>query len=172
MWPWIKPHMEKLGFRFRDSIVTLRRDGMNLPTTLNTEVKIRAADWREVDHAIAVDHQAFDPVWQLHPSALRQAARISARFTLAALNGQVVAYEISTLYRDGAHLARLATVPEMQGKGIGGVLLMAMIQHFLKRDMRSVTVNTQKTNTQSLNLYQRYGFQFTGLNMDVWSIEI
>jgi ribosomal protein S18 acetylase RimI-like enzyme len=51
-------------------------------------------------------------------------------------------------------------------------LLMAMIQHFLKRDMRSVTVNTQKTNTQSLNLYQRYGFQFTGLNMDVWSIEI
>jgi ribosomal protein S18 acetylase RimI-like enzyme len=172
LWPWIRPHMERLGFTFRDSIVTLRRDGPEVPEALPTEVKTRLSDWREVDLAIDVDHRAFAPIWQLTPSALRQAARTAARFTLAEIDGQVVAYEISTLYRDGAHLARLATVPEMQGKGIGGTLLTGMIRSFLRRDIRSVTVNTQKTNTQSLNLYQRYGFQFTGLNMDVWTIEI
>src|SRR5258706_7616508 len=65
LWPWIRPHMEKLGFTPRDSIVTLRHDGPDMPQPLPTDVKLRSADWREVNQAIEVDHHAFDPIWQL-----------------------------------------------------------------------------------------------------------
>ena len=170
LWMWIKPYIEKLGFTEHDSIITLRRDGQYFPSPLRSDIQIRVADWRDVSFAVVVDHAAFAPIWQLTPAALRQAARSSARFTLAELNGRVIGYEISTLYRDGAHLARLATLPDVQGTGVGGAMVGEAIHHFIGRNVRSYTVNTQRSNTQSLSLYKRYGFEFTGLNMDVWSI--
>ncbi len=84
----------------------------------------------------------------------------------------MVGYQLSTLYRDGLHLARLATLPEVQGQGIGGVLLGQLIDQFARRGVLSVTVNTQRSNLQSQRLYQRYGFDLTGLDMDVWMIHI
>lgn len=167
--PWIVPHIEQLGFTPRDSIVTLRRDGPKVPSPLRSDVQVRNADWREIETVAAVDHAAFAPIWQLSAASIQQAARTSSSFTVAEINKWVVGYQISTLYRDGAHLARLATLPEIQGTGVGGVLLTELTQYFIRRGVLSVTVNTQKTNTRSLRLYQRYGFDFTGLNMDVWS---
>lgn len=168
--PWIIPHIERLGFTFLDSIVTLRRDGTQVPPPLRSDVRVRNANWREeLDPVTAVDHAAFGPIWQLTSHSLQQAIRSASSFSVAELNGRVVGYQISTLYRDGAHLARLATLPEVQGTGVGGVLLTELVQHFVRRGVLSVTVNTQQTNTKSLQLYKRYGFDFTGLNMDVWS---
>jgi ribosomal-protein-alanine N-acetyltransferase len=170
--PWIVPHIQPLGFTFRDSIVTLRRDGTQVPMPIRADVKVRNADWREVSTVATVDHAAFSSIWQLSSSSLQQAARSSSSFTVAEINDRVVGYQISTLYRDGAHLARLATLPDIQGTGVGGVLLTELIQYFNRRGIHSVSVNTQQTNTQSLRLYQRFGFDFTGLNMDVWSFRL
>jgi ribosomal protein S18 acetylase RimI-like enzyme len=170
--PWIVTHIERLGFAFHDSIVTLRREGSQVPPLLRSDVKVRHADWREIGIVAAVDHAAFSSIWQLSNFSLQQAARSSSTFTLAELDNHAVGYQISTLYRDGAHLARLATMPELQGTGVGGVLLAELIQYFIRRSVFSVTVNTQKTNSKSLRLYQRFGFDFTGLNMDVWSLTL
>ena len=167
--PWIVPHIGQLGFTFRDSIVTLRRESKDVPPPLRSDVKVRNADWREAPTVAGVDHAAFSSIWQLSSSSLQQAARSSSSFTVAELDNHIVGYQISTLYRDGAHLARLATLPAVQGTGIGGVLLTELIQYFIRRGVYSVSVNTQQTNTKSLRLYQRFGFDFTGLNMDVWS---
>ncbi len=170
--PWLESHLAILGFSREETIVTLRRQGMNVPAPLRNDVKIRQVDWREVPTVIEVDHAAFGPLWQLNAPSLRQAARLSASFTVAELNGRMVGYQLSTLYRDGLHLARLATLPEVQGQGIGGVLLGQLIDQFARRGVLSVTVNTQRSNLQSQRLYQRYGFDLTGLDMDVWMIHI
>jgi ribosomal-protein-alanine N-acetyltransferase len=170
--PWIVPHIGRLGFTFRDSIVTLRREGTQVPPSIRSDVKVRNAEWREAAIVASVDHAAFSSIWQLSNFSLQQAARSSSSFTVAELDSRVVGYQISTLYRDGAHLARLATLPDIQGTGVGGVLLTELIQYFIRRGVYSVSVNTQQTNDKSLRLYQRFGFDFTGLNMDVWSIKL
>ncbi len=166
---WLMPYAEQLGFAPLESIITLRREGNQVPEPLRHDLKIRPGDLRELATVAEVDHAAFNPIWQLSMMALRQAIRASAYFTVAEIDKQLVAYQLSTLYHDGAHLARLATMPAVQGTGVGGALLTNLVQHFLNRRIRSVSVNTQKSNTQSLRLYQRYGFNPTGLNMDVWS---
>jgi [ribosomal protein S18]-alanine N-acetyltransferase len=111
-------------------------------------------------------------MWQLDVGTLRQAARMAFSFTIAELDGKNLGYQISTVYNDGVHLARLATLPEAQGNGIGGVLLGDMIERFLRRGFQAATVNTQRSNEQSQRLYKRYGFEFTGLNMPVWSLKL
>jgi [ribosomal protein S18]-alanine N-acetyltransferase len=170
--PWLQPPLERLGFEWHETIVTLRRYGKQVPDPLRNDLKIRHVDWREVPKVIEIDHAAFGPLWQLTAGALRQAARISSSFAVAELDRKIVGYQLATLYRDGLHLARLATLPDLQGKGIGGALLSEMIDQFVGRGVNSVSVNTQKSNVQSQRLYQRYGFDFTGLDMDVWTIRL
>ena len=88
---------------------------------------------------------------------------------MAELDKRIVGYQISTLYQDGAHLARLATIPEMQGMGIGGALVGEMIEHFLRRGITTLTVNTQRSNQQSQRLYQRFKWEIVaGLDRDRW----
>ncbi len=170
--PWMTPHLTALGFTYLDEIVTLRRQGMDVPLPLRSDVLVRHADWREVRQVVEIDHTAFLPIWQLTETSLRQAARSSYSFTVAELDGRMVGYQISTMYQDGAHLARLAVLPDVQGQGIGGLLIGEMIGQFLRRGVMSVTVNTQQTNVQSQRLYQRYGFSLTGLTMPVWAMDI
>ena len=170
--PWLAPHLRPLGFTFHEEIVTLRRQMVNIPPPRRADVYVRHADWREASQAAVVDHAAFAPMWQLDLATIRQAARASCSFTLAELDDRIIGYQISTRYHDGAHLARLATLPEVQGSGVGGVLLGEMIQQLLQRNISDITVNTQQSNVQSQRLYQRYGFEFTGLNMPVWTLRL
>src|SRR5438552_3915583 len=170
--PWIAEYVGRLGFAPRETIVTLRRDGAAMPQPLRTDIKVRGAEWRELPRIVEVDHAAFRAIWQLTPTSLRQAARMSTSFRVAELDRQIVAYQLSMQYHDGGHLARLATLPNLQGTGIGGALLGDMIEQFLRRGVHSVTVNTNESNTQSLHLYRRYGFELTGMNMDVWALNM
>ena len=119
-----------------------------------------------------VDNAAFAPLWQYSARDLRDASRVVARFTLAKLNGRVVGYQLSTTYKDSAHLVRLATSPSLQGMGVGSMLLGEAIEHFLKRRYTEMTVNTQADNRVSQQLYRRFGFTEIGQSVPVWAIAI
>jgi ribosomal protein S18 acetylase RimI-like enzyme len=170
--PWLTPLIQELGFAPRDTIVTLRRVGTTAPKPLRSDLVVRSADLRELKRVVAVDHAAFRSLWQLTEPALRQAVRMSSIFRVAELNKEIVAYQLSTLYRDGGHLARLATIPTLQGTGVGGLLLSDLVEQFARRNIDNITVNTNATNAQSLNLYKRYSFEMTGMDMAVWSTSI
>ena len=168
--PWLEAYLPVLGFESVDQIVTLRRSSMNIPSphVAIEGIRIRVVGWRDVAAVLPIDHAAFEPLWQLSLSAFRQASREAASFTVAEVDGKLIGYQLSTLYRDGAHLARLAVLPEYQGAGVGGLLVGDMLNEFLGRGILSATVNTQESNAQSQRLYQRYDFRLTGLATALW----
>jgi ribosomal-protein-alanine N-acetyltransferase len=168
--PWLTSHLAGLGFTYQEDIVTLRRDGASIPAPLRHDLYIRHGDVRNLQQAVDIDHAAFAPLWQLSTSAMRQAIRESANFTLAESNGQAVGYQITTLFAHSVHLARLAVNPEAQGSGVGGALLGEMLNNFSRRGILTCSVNTQASNLQSQHLYRRYGFELTGQDMPYWSI--
>lgn len=165
---WLKPRLESLGFRYIEHVVTLARSGNELPPPRPNPVEIRAAEPGDLDALVRVDHAAFAPPWQLAADEMRQAHRIAPTCTLALLDGAAVGYQLSTLYLDGAHLARLAVLPNRQGQGIGGALLDDVLQRFFRRYVYTMTVNTQDSNTQSQHLYTRFGFSRTGYDLPYW----
>ncbi|MCC7209171.1 MAG: hypothetical protein IT323_17800, partial [Anaerolineae bacterium] len=98
MQSWLGGQLGALGFVYREHIVTLHRDGIDAPDPLRRDVRIRPADLRDVDTALAIDHAAFGPLWQMHPSAMRHAARDSGSFTIAEWNGHPVGYQLTTTH--------------------------------------------------------------------------
>jgi ribosomal-protein-alanine N-acetyltransferase len=136
------------------------------------DLTIRLARAEDLPIMAQVDQAAFSPPWQMTLSEIRQAERISANCTVAIYEGQIVGYQLSTLYFDGAHLARLAVAPNMQRKGVGSALLSTVLRTFARRGVFSMTVNTQSSNEVSQRLYLRYDFRHNGYNLPVWMAEI
>jgi ribosomal protein S18 acetylase RimI-like enzyme len=103
---------------------------------------------------------------------LEIAFRQAAVATVAEYEGQLVGYQISTGTPIGGHLARLAVLPHLQGKGIGYALLYDLLNQFTRRGARTITVNTQKDNLASLSLYRKSGFQMTGEEYPIYQLEL
>ncbi len=165
---WLIRYAPILGFTYGEDIVTLARSGYELPPPLPDAPIIRSAEPRDLARMTEVDQAAFSPPWQLSYEEIRQAYRISSSCTVAMKDDVIVGYQLSTLYFDGAHLARLAVLPTIQGGGIGGALLGDLLRRFIRRGVYSMTVNTQATNYRSRNLYTRFGFHANGYDLPYW----
>lgn len=165
---WLTPFLPALGFVYDEDIVTLRRDGGSWPPRPELPIAIRATVLEDVPRMTLIDQSAFSPPWQQSQQDLRQAQRIASACTVAVWQGSIIGYQLSTLHRQSAHLARLAVLPQMQGRGVGAVLLDDLLRRFLRRGVNSITVNTQISNHHSQHLYERYGFVRNGYDLGVW----
>lgn len=169
---WLDSLVRRWGFHYIEHIITLRRYGYDLPELHNPSLAIAQTErWHE-DAVARVDHAAFAPPWQMTAPEVRQGMRAGAYNTLAVIDSQIVGYQITTTHGLNGHLARLAVLPQAQGRGVGGALLRDMIAWFQRRRVLAITVNTQESNVKSQRLYERYGFQRNGYDLPVWMLEL
>jgi ribosomal-protein-alanine N-acetyltransferase len=170
---WLEPFALSLGFSHIEDVITLRRADRALPDiAVPPDLSLRPVREDDLPAVTRIDQAAFLPPWQMTAGEIRQAVKAAAYCTVALRHEALVGYQISTVYFDGAHLARLAVMPEMQGAGIGAALLLDDLRRFARRGVYSMTVNTQSGNTRSQRLYERYGFQRNGYDLPVWMLEL
>jgi ribosomal-protein-alanine N-acetyltransferase len=170
---WLNIVFAPLGFSHHEWVVTLKREGKDAPPEMLPEqVSIRPAEPSDLDTLIEIDHVAFAPLWRMSASDLRQAMRMAASSTVAMMTTTIVGYQISTMYFDGSHLARLAVRPEIQTRGVGTALVSDVLRRFARRGVASMTVNTQLTNERSQHVYERLGFERNGYDLAVWTAAI
>ena len=159
---WFEELLINSQFEKTHSIVMLNWDEQTQPAPNHQPAVIRSMSIDDLPTVEVIDASAFVPVWQNSLACLEYAYRQAAIATVAELDGQVVGYQISTPTHLGGHLARLAVLPAIQGRGIGFALVQDLLSRFARRGARQVTVNTQKDNLASLALYRRAGFSLTG----------
>jgi ribosomal protein S18 acetylase RimI-like enzyme len=170
---WTIPYAAEMGFQFAEEIITLRRASQQPPDTApHPDILIRPIRQDDLQRVSEVDQAAFAPPWQMSLSDVRQAERHASNCTVALREGQIVGYQLSTLYFDGAHLARLAVDPGAQGMGVGSALVGEVLRHFHRRGVHAMTVNTQMSNLVSQAIYHKYGFQRTGYDLPTWIIRL
>lgn len=172
MHDWLTPHLRALGFHYSEEIITLARYGHEIPEQRPDRPLVRVTETRDLPKLAQVDHAAFPPPWQLSEEELRQAHRMCSSCTIALHDNTILGYQLSTLYFDGAHLARLAVAPQAQGHGVGGALLADVLTRFFRRGIYAMTLNTQSSNHQSQQLYTRFGFRPNGYDLPYWSIDV
>lgn len=171
--PWTHEVGTALGFTPIEQIITLSRDDSRIPDQIEVEgVHLRTAYNDDLAALIDVDHDAFIPPWQMTANDIRHAMTAASICKVATVEREIVGYQISTLYFDGAHLARLAVRSAWQGRGVGAALVSDMIRHFGRRSVYAMTVNTQGSNRVSQRLYQRFGFTHNGYDLPVWEVQL
>jgi ribosomal protein S18 acetylase RimI-like enzyme len=170
---WYHDLLLASGFVSRQSIVMLERDGqLPVGVSLPAGFSIRPMRQNDLPAIAAVDAAAFDPLWQNSLPALERAYPQAVLTAVAEAEGQVIGYQLSTRNPFGAHLARLAVRPEMQGRGVGYALVADLIRQAGRLGITHLTVNTQSDNAASLVLYKRAGFRETGERYPVYQLQV
>lgn len=168
---WMDPLYRAGGFEHTHSVVVLvRAQGPTLShPSIATIRPARPGDWSVI---ATVDTAAFSPPWQMSTDLARFAIRQADYLTVAEIEDEVVGYQLTTLGHTGAHLARLAVLPQRQGKGIGAALVADLIEYYQRRNVHEITVNTQDSNVASLAVYQKWGFVLTGARYPVFQLAL
>ena len=133
---WYHSLLINSEFISRQSIVMLERDGQApIDVTLPVGFSIRSMLQYDLPAVAEVDAAAFEPLWQNSLPSLEKAYPQAVLATVALAGGQVVGYQLSTRNPLGAHLARLAVLPELQGRGVGRALVADLAQQAERRSI-------------------------------------
>jgi ribosomal-protein-alanine N-acetyltransferase len=170
--PWIGQVARRWGFTRETSVITLHRIEGAIPPPPDPPLCIRpVGPDDDLEPVARVDAASFSPIWQYSAETLEVARRQAAIFSRLENDGRLLGYQLSTQYNASAHLARLAILPDEQGKGYGGLLVGDMLRFFASRRISLVTVNTQENNHRSQMLYSRLGFVRAGSGVPVWTFD-
>ena len=71
---------------------------------------------------------------------------------------QVIGYAGLCAYQGEAYIQTIGVIPEVQGTGLGGRLLTALLEEAVRRGEEVVTLEVRADNPHAQAVYERYGF--------------
>jgi ribosomal-protein-alanine N-acetyltransferase len=169
---WLLDELAVQGFVHRETVVTLQKSDWRIPSLGNRQVAVRAASRADLAGMLAIDEQAFVPLWRNTAYTLIEHLQSSAYFCLGELGGQTVGYACASLTGRHGHLTRLAVHPQWQGQHVGVRLLAEAIDFFRHERVFGITLNTQQSNARAHRLYKWFGFTALGREAEVWTSEL
>ena len=169
---WMRPLLTEAGFREKNAVVFFEWRGRNLPTAGPAPGRVRSLVTADLPSVVEVDTRAFAPLWRNSLASLMSAMSQAIVATGVEIEGRLVGYQLTTASPFGAHLARLAVEPELQGRGLATALVSDLIQQLGRRGFDAVTLNTQADNVRSQDLYRRLGFRETGQRYPVFEVSL
>ncbi len=82
---------------------------------------------------------------------------------------RVVGYSGLWLMVNEAHITTIAVAPEYQGRGLGELLLIALIDKAIELNALCLTLEVRVSNHVAQSLYRKYTFRQTGLRRRYYS---
>ncbi len=161
---WFRHLLEENGFYFLENVEVLIWERQPVaPQPAPAGYRLRPMVPADLEAVSRVDAAAFGDFWAMSRQAHRVGLSRSVWATVAeeTATGRVVGFQVSTSSPLGGHLARLAVLPEAQGRGIGRWLVADVLTFFWRNGAERVTLNTQGNNAAALKLYARMGFYQT-----------
>ncbi|ABB56293.1 ribosomal protein S18-alanine N-acetyltransferase [Synechococcus elongatus] len=115
----------------------------------------------QVEAARHLDEQTLGGFWAIE--AYRREVESDASDLLGLWQGaHLIGLGCSWAIVDEAHITLLAIAPSHQQQGLGGFLLLALLQAAIRRDMAWATLEVRVSNQVAIALYQSLGFQEVG----------
>lgn len=150
-----------MGTRHSHSEYTMDLDVTRIPSfeTIHDSVELRPAGVEDVPIMAAIVAPAFTEPTQEEEQALVRLMKDSMRTTyLATQDGRPVGVIQSAVSDGRAFIVHFAVRSEMQGRGIGRQMLLAIVRGLLNSGGKWITIEVETENQNALSLYQRCGF--------------
>lgn len=156
---WLPGLLKESSFQHTHDIVIMERKPSRTDRPPGPPgISLRWMKEEDVEDVYNIDQAAFAPLWQISREEVHAAFLTGDVATLAVDGKKLIGYQISTANSQGAALMRIAVHPEHQGRGAGTALLNHLLQAAASWGDLPITVNTQKTNLRSVQLYKKFGF--------------
>jgi ribosomal-protein-alanine N-acetyltransferase len=133
-------------------------------------IELERMRWWHIDAVLPIEERVFvDDRWTAR-TYWSELGQIGTRHYLVALDGdEVVGYGGLCDYPDEAFVQTIAVSPATQGRGVGGLLLQALLDEAARRRQRTVSLEVRADNEPAKRLYARFGFRQTAVRRGYYS---
>jgi ribosomal-protein-alanine N-acetyltransferase len=132
------------------------------------DVAINPISVAEIESIVTLDRLCFGGMWSID-SYRRELANDHSHFLAITVDRQlepetngIIGFGCFWAILDEAHITLLGIHPEYQGRGLGQLLLCALLDRARSIEMARATLEVRDSNQQALHIYQKYGFQIVG----------
>jgi ribosomal-protein-alanine N-acetyltransferase len=148
-----------------------------------TVYKVDAMRWDDVPAVMTIEHASFTLPWsdftyrrellenvhshyfvvrRIDRTTVKRSSWLQRLWPRRAEPDPVVSYGGFWLIADEAHISTIASHPDWRGRGLGELMLLAMIERAIELKANMVTLEVRLTNEVAQNLYKKYGFEIVG----------
>ncbi len=129
-----------------------------LPLTLRVEPMTLA----DIDEVHAIERASFPVPWPSYAFRQELENNRMAHYLVARIGGDLVGYGGVWLMVDEAHVTSFAVLPAWRRHGIGGRLMLDLMELCADLGARVATLEVRLSNQAARLLYQRFGFRPVG----------
>jgi len=123
------------------------------------EVVLRPLRWWDIADAHALEVQLFPDTWSQEVFWSELAAPGRCYVVVQDPGGALLGYAGLAVTGTQADVQTIAVAPSAQGRGLGAVLLDALLAAALDAGATSVMLEVRADNAGAINLYRRAGFE-------------
>ncbi len=126
-------------------------------------VIVRKMKISDIDKVLEIENECFSTPWSKDAFITELTKNKLAKYFVAEVNGEVVAYGGMWLIVDEAHITNIAVNHKYRGMGIGTKVVKNLIQEGKNTNICRMTLEVRKTNLNAQELYKKLGFIFSGI---------
>jgi [ribosomal protein S18]-alanine N-acetyltransferase len=108
---------------------------------------------------VAIERAAFSDPWSRKAFVELLAQPHVRAFAVDGPDGRLAGYALASVVTDQGEILNLAVEPAAQRRGLGHILLDAMLDMFRREAVIAVYLEVRPSNAAALHLYQNAGFQ-------------
>lgn len=132
-------------------------------------VRVEPMTFDDLPAVHAIERASFAAPWPAHAYRSELESNRLASYLVVRLGSRVVAYGGIWLMVDEAHVTTFAVDPRLRRRGVGGRLLLALLELAIERGAREATLEVRLSNIAARRLYESFGFRPVGLRPRYYS---
>ena len=129
----------------------------------------RTRSEKDLDDILAIEQASFSNPWtrQMYVREL-QNPDVSFLYVLRMPGDGIGAFCSFWLVLDEVHVNNLAVRPDLQGKGLGTMLLTHVLRAGADRGAERATLEVRRSNAPARRLYERLGFEVAATRLNYY----
>ena len=145
--------------------------GMSIDLIDGSQLRIRWMTFNDIPGILDLERVIFPSPWVFESFAF-ELTNLDYNISMVGLiENRVVAYAVTYLVVDEAHISNIAVSPACRKLKIGETLLSISLQIGKRNDCKVAYLEVRKTNEAAISLYKKYGFRITGLRKNYYEDE-
>ena len=126
------------------------------------KTEIHKLEERFLDQIYEIEKVTFKDPWS-KSSYEAEITNPVAVYRVITVEGEVVAYGGFWKIFDEGHITNVAVKEEFRQKGLGTLLMKALVEEAKKREICSMTLEVRLSNVKAQRLYEKFNFKSAGV---------
>jgi ribosomal-protein-alanine N-acetyltransferase len=131
--------------------------------------EVREMTMADISAVHRIERASFPTPWPAYAFQQELEANRLARYLVVGVDEELVAYAGVWLLVDEAHVTTFAVLPNWRQRGIGGLLLFAVLRLAEEMGAGVATLEVRLSNIPARRLYEKFGFRPVGIRPHYYS---